>query len=128
MSGTTLPPADLVRLAFEAAAERATERLPPLLSPDVRIVTERGAHEGIDAVLAWAAKGYDHLDRRFVLERLEPRGEGYLGSGRVEYVWREGGEVGDSAPMFFAIRIADGLLAGLALHEDEAGALTDLGA
>ena len=82
-----------------------------MLSPSIRIVTERGSHEGIEAALAWAAKSYEHLVRRFVLERLEPVGDGLLGSGRVEYVWREGREVGDSGPAFLALRVEDGLLA-----------------
>ena len=47
------------------------------------------------------------------------RAGAFLGEGRVEYVWRETGEVGDSKPLFFAIEIDAALLRRLELHDDE---------
>lgn len=123
-----LPDEELIALALEAISDRAPERLRPLLSPSVRIVTGRAAHEGIEAALEWAARGYQHLYRRFVLVELEPVGEGLLVRGRVEYVWIEGDEVGDTAPVFLAFRLEDGLLAGLSLHDAERPARAALGA
>ena len=109
-SGPT--PEEIVRLALEAISDKDAERLQPLLAPGVTIRTGRASHEGMDAALAWARKGYQHLDRRYVLAGLEPigaaagAGEGaFLGEGRVEYVWRETGEVGDSKPLWFAIEV-----------------------
>lgn len=119
MSPVELPPRELVGLALEAIGDRDVERLRPLLSPRIRITTGRGVHEGIDAALGWAGKGYEYLDRRFTLEELVDFGPGMLGRGRVEYVWRHSGEVGDATPAFFTFTLSDGLLAGLTLHDDE---------
>jgi hypothetical protein len=122
MSAAELPPEELVELALEAIGDRDPERLRPLLSPRIRITTGRGTHEGTAAALRWAAKGYEYLDRRFALEELVDLGPGMLGRGRVEYVWRDSGEVGDARPAFFTFTLSDGLLAGLTLHDDEQSA------
>ena len=127
MGARDLPAGELIDLALEAIAEQAPERLRPLLSPEISIVTERGSHDGIEAALAWAAKGYEHLVRRFVVETLEPAGDGLLAGGRVEYVWREGRDVGDATPTFLALRLDDGLLSHFSQHDTRAGALAALG-
>lgn len=127
MTPARLPPTELIELALEAIGDRDVERLRPLLSPEIRIETERAVHEGVEAALAWAAKGYEHLDRRFVVERLEPVGAGLLGRGRTEYVWRESGALGDATPQLFGFRIRGGLLAGLALYGSEPEAIAALG-
>jgi len=128
VSVVDLPPRQLIELALEAIGDRAPDRLRPLLAPEVRVVTGRTTHVGIEAVSTWASKGYENLDRRFALDALEPAGDGLLGSGRVEYVWRETGEVGDSTPIFFALRLSEtGRLSGLALHDDRESAVADLG-
>ena len=124
-SGAT--PEEIVRLVLEAMADRDGDRLRALLAEGVTIRTQRGLREGPDEVLAWARKGYDHLDKRIVLERLEPEapasepgagGEAwFLGIARVEYVWRETGEVGDASPVFLVVGLRDGLLARFELHE-----------
>jgi hypothetical protein len=121
-SGAT--PEEIVGLAFEAISDRDGERLLPLLAPGVTIRTMRGTHEGHEAALAWIGKGYEHLDKRFRIDDLEPvTGAGrMLGHGRVEYVWRESGEVGDSTPIFVVVELLGGLLHRLELYEtlDEA--------
>jgi hypothetical protein len=128
-SGAT--PEEIVGLAFEAISDRDGDRLLPLLAPGVSIRTMRGSHEGADAVLAWIGKGYEHLDKRYVLEGLEleaaPAGGPMLGSAKVEYVWRESGEVGDSTPIFVVIELAAGLLLRLEFYEsrEEASAALD---
>ncbi len=122
-SGPT--PEEIVRLALEAISDQDPERLQPLLAPGVTIRTGRASHEGMDAALAWARKGYQHLDRRYALARLVPvdaAAGAFLGEGRVEYVWRETGEVGDSKPLFFAIEIDAALLRRLEIHDDEESA------
>ena len=118
MTAGDLPQRQLIELALEAISDRAPERLQPLLAPDVVIATERGSHAGHEAALEWASKTYEHVDRRFVLDHLEPVGQGLLGEGRVEYVWRESGELGDSTPVFFALQLTDGLLQRLELYDD----------
>jgi hypothetical protein len=123
-------PEEIVRLALEAISDRDPARLGPLLAPQVTIRTGRATHEGMDAALSWARKGYQHLDRRYVLTRLVPLqaegGGGFVGEGRVEYVWRESGEVGDSRPAFFAIELQGGLIVRLELHDDRGGAAAAL--
>jgi hypothetical protein len=122
-----LPPEEVIALALEAISDRAPGRLRPLLRPGARIVTGRAAHEGVEAALQWASKGYEHLDRRYVVVRTEPFGDGHLVRARVEYVWRESGEVGDSTPTFIAVKLEDGLVAGLSLHDSEERARAALG-
>ena len=126
MSVARLPDEQLVRLALEAIGDSAPERLLPLLHPDVKILTQRGRHVGVDAAMAWASKGYDHLQRRFELDRITGLGDGLIGIGRVEYVWTETREVGDSSPAFLAIRRTDGLLSHLSLHDDRESAAAEL--
>ena len=70
MSAGGLPAEQLIALALEAISDREPERLRPLLDPSIRIVTGRRSHEGIDAATRWAAKRYQHLDRRYVLEHV----------------------------------------------------------
>lgn len=129
-SGPT--PEEIVRLALEAISDRDAERLQPLLAPGVTIRTGRASHEGMDAALAWARKGYEHLDRRYVLSGLEPvpgaPAGTFLGQGRVEYVWRETGDVGDAKPAFFAVVVEAALIALLELHDDADSARAALAA
>jgi hypothetical protein len=118
MSVTDLPEEQLIALALEAISDRAAERLRPLLAEDIVIATGRAEHRGVEAALAWARRSYAHLDRRYQLDRLEPRGSGLLGIGRVEYVWRDSGEVGDVSLAFFSFQIRDRLLARIFLSDD----------
>lgn len=117
-------PEEVVRLALEALSDRDTSRMRPLLADHFTVRTGRASHEGADAALAWARKGYDHLDRRWTLDTLEPApGEGgdqglLIGHGRVEYVWRETGEVADSTPTVLLIALEDGLLGRLEIFDD----------
>lgn len=128
MSVADLPPGQLIALALEAISERASERLRPLLADDVVIVTGRSEHRGIEAALAWSQRSYEHIDRRYRISRLQARASGLLGTGRVEYVWRDSGEVGDSSPLFFGFQIRDGLLAMISLEDDLDGAQRSLDA
>ena len=119
-------PEEIVRLALEAISDGDAERLQPLLAPGVTIRTGRARHEGMDAALAWARKGYDHLDRRYALVGLDPVGDPadgmFVAEARVEYVWRETGEVGDATPIHLAIELHDALIGRLELHDDTASA------
>lgn len=120
MTASGPEPAEVLRLALEAISDRDADRLAALLAPDVTIRTGRASHEGADAALAWARKGYDHLDRRYVLEGMEAVAPGaYLCAARVEYVWRETGEVGDASPVWLAVEIDGPLILRLELHDSE---------
>jgi hypothetical protein len=118
MSVADLGDERLITLALEAISDRAPERLRPLIAADVVVGTARGEHRGVEAAMAWAGKGYQHLDRRYRLDSLEPHGGGLLGRGRVEYVWRDSGQVGDSSPVSFAFRLREGRLALLAIRDE----------
>lgn len=117
-----------IRLLLEAVNDRDLARLRALVPPDFEIVTGRSVHSGAPAVLAWAGRAYDHLERRYAVDRIEPVGSGYLVLGRVQYVWRETGEVGDSSPIVFSFELAGGRLRRMSLHEDQAAARAALSA
>jgi hypothetical protein len=123
---SSLPAEQVVTLALEAISDHDGERLEPLLHPSVLIITGRSRHEGAAAASAWASRRYSHLDRRYALDELHPMGKGLLGQGRVEYVWRESGEVGDSTRIFFSFQIEDGRLRELGLHDHEDAARSAL--
>jgi hypothetical protein len=128
MSVADLDDEQLITLVLEAIGDRAPERLRPLVTDDVVISTARGEHLGIDAAVAWAGKGYQHLDRRYRVDSLERHGDGLVGTGRVEYVWRDSGQVGDSSPVFLGFRVRGGLLAEIAIRDDHQAARAALGA
>jgi hypothetical protein len=79
MSVADLDDEQLITLVLEAIGDRAPERLRPLVTDDVVISTARGEHLGIDAAVAWAGKGYQHLDRRYRVDSLERHGDGLVG-------------------------------------------------
>jgi hypothetical protein len=112
---------DLIERALAAISSSSPALFEPLADPEqIEIRTGRGSHRGIEAALRWVRRGYDHLDRRYVLETLHALGDVLVGSGRVEYVWRESGEVGDSSPSWFGARIEEGLLVFLTIGDSEA--------
>lgn len=117
-----LPARELITLALEAISSRSGERLRPLLSDDVRVETGRASYEGIEAVLRWAEKSYQHIDRRYVITGFEQAGDSYLVPGRAEYVWRDSGEVGDASPSYLVFTISEGRISLLSLHDDERSA------
>jgi hypothetical protein len=120
MSASGAEPAEVLRLALEAISDRDTDRLAALVTPEVTVKTGRASHEGADAVRAWARKGYDHLDRRYVLESMEEVAPGlYVCPARVEYVWRENGEVGDASPIWLTVAMDGALIGRLELHDSE---------
>ncbi len=109
-------------MALEAIGDRDLERLRPMLDPGVVISTGRTDYEGVERALEWAQKAYDYLDRRYVVEELMPLGDAWLVGARVEYVWRESGEVGDATPIWLTAEVGPGCLRKLALHDDEQAA------
>jgi hypothetical protein len=125
-AGAPGEPGDPAALAAEVVAalnERDHERLGRLLDDGSRVVTGRKAHEGIDAIQAWAAKEYSHLQRRFAIDAYRTIGARVLASGMVQYVWTEGGEVADSTPIALELSFAGGRLEELSIHDDVAAAL-----
>ena len=91
--------------------------------PDVEIHTARGVRRGPEEAAAWAASKYEHLERRYEIDELHVAGEHVLVLGRVEYAWREGGKVADSAPVAITLDFEHGLLRRWRFHDDPADAL-----
>lgn len=89
-----------------------------LVHPDVEIRTDRTTHRGRDAAVAWAAKGFDHLSRRYLPIEVEEREHGLLVSADLQYVWTETGDVGDTTRVGIALGVRDGLVSSWELLED----------
>ncbi len=88
-----------------------------LVHPEVEIRTERTTHLGRDAAVAWSAKGFDHLTRRYVPLEVEEREHGLLVSAELQYVWTETGDVGDTTRVGIALGVRDGLVSSWELLE-----------
>lgn len=116
-------PADLAAEVVAALNERDPARLGRVLGETSRIVTGRKTHEGVEAVQAWAAKEYSHLQRRFAIDAYRTIDGRVLATGMVQYVWTEGGEVADSTPIALEMTFSGGRLAELSIHDDVAAAL-----
>jgi ketosteroid isomerase-like protein len=94
-----------------------------LVHPDVEIHTARGVRRGPEEAEAWAEPKYEHLERRYEVDELHVAGEHVLVLGRVEYVWKEGGEVADSTPVAIALDFEHGRLRRWRFHDDPAEGL-----
>ncbi len=121
--GTRGDPAALAAEVVAAINDRDPERLGRVLGERSRVITGRKAHEGAEAVQAWAAKEYSHLRRCFAIDAYRTIGGSVLATGMVQYVWSEGGEVADSTPIALEMSFADGRLEAFELHDDVAAAL-----
>lgn len=121
-------PAELAAAVISAINSRESDELASLLDPEVEVVTGRSIHAGPEAVLAWAAKEYDNLVRRYDAGDLRVRDGRVLALGSVQYVWKEGGEVADSSPIALELDLSDTGLRRMRLHDDVAASLADFGA
>jgi hypothetical protein len=70
------------------------------------------------AALEWSSKAFDHIIRRYVPQRIEETDEGVHVEAELQYVWRESGEVADSAPVRLELGIRDGLISSWRLFEE----------
>jgi len=70
--------------------------------------------------MRWAGKEFDHLVRRYVPVEIEETEAGLVVRANLEYVWRESGEVGDTARVRIELGVRDGLISSWHL-EDEPG-------
>jgi hypothetical protein len=89
-----------------------------LVHPEVEIRTERTVHRGRVAAMEWSGKVFDHLIRRYVPVEIEETDSGLLVHAELQYVWREGGEVGDSSRVAIELGIRDGLIASWYLLDE----------
>jgi hypothetical protein len=110
--------------AIAAINARDPELIAAAFDPLAEVRTGRSVHRGIEAALAWAGKTYEHLDRRYTIAATHTRGDDVLILGEVEYLWREEGKVGDSAPIALRLSFAGDRVSRLVV-EDDAGAALD---
>jgi len=103
-------------LAALSAADGAA--VGELVHPQIEIRTERTVHRGRDAAVAWSGKAFDHLVRRYVPIEMEETEAGVMVHARLEYVWRESGEVGDTSRVAIELGIRDGLISSWHLVDE----------
>ena len=89
-----------------------------LVHPEIEIKTERTVHHGRDAAVAWAGKEFDHLVRRYVPKEIEETSDGVIVHAELQYVWRDGGDVGDTSRVRIELGIRDGLLSSWHLEDE----------
>ena len=90
-----------------------------LVHPDVEIVTERTVHRGRGAAMAWSAKGFDHIYRRYVPLEIRHVPDGVRVAAELQYVWSESEKVGDTTAVTIDLGLRDGLISSWELTEVE---------
>jgi hypothetical protein len=111
-------PTDLALAVVAALNARDPDRLAPLLHPEAEVITGRGVKSGAAAVLDWAQKSYEHLDKRYAVDVADEAGSRVLLRGHVEYVWREENVVGDASPIALLLGFEGGKLRSLRVEDD----------
>ena len=102
--------AERARLVLAALSQGDVPGFLALVHPEVEVHTARGTYRGRERVEEWARKRYEHLERRFVIDRLDEKGRDVMALVRTQYVWRDSGLVGDEEPITIHLRFADGKL------------------
>ena len=109
--------------AIAAINSRDPEQIAAAFDPLAEVRTGRSVHRGIEAALTWAGKTYEHLDRRYTIAATHTRGDDVLILGEVEYLWREEGKVGDSAPVALRLSFAGDRVRRFVVEDDPEAAL-----
>jgi hypothetical protein len=115
---SNLDSADLARRFLAALGECDRAAVGELVHPEVEIRTERTVHRGRDAAMAWSGKVFDHLIRKYVPVEIEETEDGLLVHAELQYVWREGGEVGDTSRVRIELGIRDCLISSWYLIDE----------
>jgi ketosteroid isomerase-like protein len=113
-----MEPAELARRFLAALSVGDRAAVGELVHPEVEIRTERTVHRGRVAAMEWSGKVFDHLVRRYVPVEIEGTESGVLVHAELQYVWRDGGEVGDSSPVAIELGIRDGLISSWYLLDE----------
>lgn len=123
MTGDAGPSSGLAREVLEALSRGDVDAFVAIVHPEVEIHSARGVRRGREQAAEWASRAYDHLERRYEVEEMHVAGERVLVLAQVQYVWRESGEVGDSAPVAVDLAFEQGKLRCWQLYEDQAEGL-----
>ena len=113
----------IARHVLDALGHGDVDEFARLLHPEVEIHTARGMRRGAKQARDWASRTYEHLERRYEIEEMHVAGESVLVLAQVQYVWRESGEVGNSAPVAVELDFEQGKLRRWKLHDDQAQGL-----
>ena len=107
----------LIRAALEALGREDPDGFSALLHPEIEIETDRGVRRGRRAALDWASKRFDHLVRVWAVDEIQGERDRLLVVGRLQYVWRDGGEVGDETPVALGFELTDGQIQTMRIFE-----------
>ncbi len=70
--------------------------------------------------MEWSGKTFDHIERRYLPQRIEHRPEGVLVHAELQYIWRDSQDIGDSSPVAIELGIRDNLISSWYLLEEPA--------
>jgi ketosteroid isomerase-like protein len=113
----------VARRVLDALGHGDVDAFARLIHPEVEIHTARGVCKGLREARDWASRTYEHLERRYEIEEMHVAGESVLVLAQVQYVWRESGEVGNSAPVAVELDFDQGRLRRWKVHDDPAEGL-----
>jgi ketosteroid isomerase-like protein len=117
---------ELSRRVLSALSKCNTVEFAELVDPLVEIHTQRGVRHGPDEALRWAGRKFDHLERRYEIEELHENGDTVVALARVQYVWRETGQLGAEWLLGIALSFRDDKLVRWQVYEDPVEALEEL--
>jgi ketosteroid isomerase-like protein len=113
--------AELAREVLGALSGGDVQAFAALVHPEIEIRTARGVRRGGEQAEEWAQKRYEHLERRYAIDRMRVDGDHVLVLVRAQDVWRDSGLVGDEEPTVIELGFKQGKLIRWAFRDDLAG-------
>jgi ketosteroid isomerase-like protein len=110
--------AELAREVLDALSGGDVQAFAALVHPEIEIRTARGVRRGGEEAEEWAQKRYEHLERRYAIDRMRVDGDDVLVLVRAQYVWRDSGLVGDEEPTVIELGFKRGKLILWAFRDD----------
>ena len=110
--------ADLAQQVLVTLSNGDVSGFASLVHPDIEIHSAQGVRRGLDDATEWAQKRYEHLERRFAIDRMRAKGDDVVALVRTQYVWRDSGLVGDEEPTTIAMTFRDGKLVRWEFRDD----------
>src|SRR5262245_21978337 len=120
------PNQELSRRVLSALSKCNTIEFSELVDPLVEIHTQKGIRHGQDEALKWAGRKFDHLERRYEIEEMHEKGDTVVALAKVQYVWRDTGQIGGEWMLGIALGFNDGKLVRWQVYEDPVEALEEL--
>jgi ketosteroid isomerase-like protein len=120
------PNAEAARRILAALSAGEIDAFSELLDPEVEIHTQRGVRHGREEATRWARSKFEHLERRYEIEEMHEAADTVVALARVQYVWRESGQVGDEWLLGIALHFKDGRLLRWRVYDHPMEALEEL--